>query len=1124
MRVTINSLSRLGLILCLTSLPLFAQQPPQSSEDEAAIRALAAKYFETLQRKDLDGHMALWTGLEQDRTARRAMWQQRFAAEEFSFSTPNITRFQQRYGTASLYVKTERRATHINTNVTTQTPVHLVLSLVKEEVWRIAREQPASLAFLAELQSANETDQAKLLDAAPDLVTPELAQMLASQSDRMFVGGNQQNVLKTLRLLLRLAEKLNDRPTQASAWQNLGIAYFMLHDYKQALSSHQQALALEQQLGRKSESASVFSSLGLTYLLLNQPQQALEHYQKALAVFQALNERGEIAHTLEAIGDLHYNRGDYAQALKLYQDSLPYLNTAAPSMTYASSLLKVARIAYELGDDETALAHYQRTLEAYDKLNNKHNRGFVLHSIANLYYTQGDLAQALIYYQRSLEAEEAINNPPGSASALQGIGLVQTLSGNYPAALQAYQRNLQIWQAGKDKEQLARALQKVAGAHFSLGAYKEALPHYEAALKLCEELGIQSYIAGALLDLGIAQAALNNFAAALEYDEKSRALFAAINQPGGVASALLSISLVHFVQSDFAKSLVAATEAVTFAKQATDGNELLWQAQFRVGKCQFKLQQLPAARQALTEAIAILEAQRPAGGGAPFVQFNESKLAPYLAMVDVLLALNQGSEAFHYAERAKTRGLLALLRGGRVWITKTMTVAEQQRELQILNELRVLNAQIAREYEKQQPNQTRLQELGKRAQQMRLVYQEFLKRLYLAHPQLKSLRAEGSAVLAPQAGLLVSNERSALLDFIETDEYVYLFVFTKERATAPSALKIYALSTNRGDLYARLSALQAALTERAAECGTMLRELYELLIAPAQEQLKGKTQLVLAPDGLLWNLPFAALQPADNRFLIEDCALSYASSLTALQAMKQLTRSSTTQRTTSRAATTNTFAAFANPTLSEDVLTRLKTSLGREQFTFSAETENEVAALGKLFDPTRQHSYIGAEASEHHAKSEATQVRWLHFAAPMVLDEASPFFSALALATPETTDAAEDGLLTLREVIGLKLAAQLTVVSTAETTPTRAAFGRAPVSASWSFFIAGCPALLLNQWPVETASTTELMQRFYQQRLAQPSRSNAEAWQNAVRELLQNPEYRQPFYWAGFKLIGNTVN
>jgi len=39
-----------------------------------------------------------------------------------------------------------------------------------------------------------------------------------------------------------------------------------------------------------------------------------------------------------------------------------------------------------------------------------------------------------------------------------------------------------------------------------------------------------------------------------------------------------------------------------------------------------------------------------------------------------------------------------------------------------------------------------------------------------------------------------------------------------------------------------------------------------------------------------------------------------------------------------------------------------------------------------------------------------------------------------------------------------------------------------------------------------------------------PARSSAEAWQNAVRELLQQPEYRQPFYWAGFKLIGNTVN
>jgi CHAT domain-containing protein len=581
------------------------------------------------------------------------------------------------------------------------------------------------------------------------------------------------------------------------------------------------------------------------------------------------------------------------------------------------------------------------------------------------------------------------------------------------------------------------------------------------------------------------------------------------------------------VQNDFDKALLAANEAVAAAKQAND-NDQLWQALYRVGRCQFKLQQLPAARLALTEAISIIEAQRPAGGGAPFVQFNESKLAPYLAMVDVLLALNQGGEAFHYAERAKTRGLLALLRGGRVWITKTMSAAEQQREWQMLNELRVLNAQIAREYEKQEPNQTRLQDLGKRAQQARAAYQEFLKRLYFAHPQLKILRAEANAVLAQQAGALLPNERGALLDYIETEEYVYLFVFTKERATATPALKIYALSTNRGDLYARLVALQTALGERAAGCGAMLRELYDLLLAPAQEQLKGKTRLFIAPDGLLWNLPFAALQPAESRFLIEDSALSFVSSLTALQAMRQAARPAAVRRTASRVATADTLVAFANPLLSEDVLARLKTSLGREQFAVSTETENEVAALGKLFDASRQRSFTGAEASERRAKSEAAQARantWLHFAVPALLDEASPFFSALALAAPETNEAtneaAEDGLLTLREVIGLKLAAQLTVVSAAELPPTRVAFGRATGSASWAFFIAGCPALLLNQWPVESAASAELLQRFYRQRLAQPARAHAEAWQNAVRELLQQPEYRQPFYWAGFKLIGN---
>lgn len=1110
----------LFLLVCLLSLG-YAQQPAARAEDEAAVRAVALKYFETLAQKDLAGHMALWSGLNHEIEARRARLEKQLAEAEVTYSPPVLSQLKVGSTIAQLQVKTERRTRNLKTDVRTLTVQRLVFTFVKEEVWRIVAEQPAVANLVTQLSVKPETEWPKLLEAERDLVSPELLQLLVRQSDLRFTSGNYELTLKALRQVLLVAEMLNDRSALAGAWHHTGIAHYMRKDFAQALASQQKALALEQALNRPGEQARVLSSMALTFEALKQPQAALTHYQRALALFESANERGESATTLETIGTFFYEQGNYGQALEHLQRSLTYL-AASEKQTFAQRSLKVARVAYEMGDDALALQHYRRALASFEQLGDHAQRGYTLHTLANLFYSQGDLGQALVHYQQSAQAEEQAENPGGIASALQGVGLVHSLNGNFALALPAYEKNLSISRTLKDQAQLAAALQKVAATRFALGEYATALQLYEETLRVREAVADEFEIARALLDVGITHVSLNQFAEAINFEERSRALFAKLKQPAGVANALLSLALVHYLKQDFTQSLAQAEAAATFAKQAGD-NDQLWQARYRAGKCQQQLKQLPLARQALTEAVTLIEAQRPAPGQVQTNRLSENKLGPYLALIDVLIALNQGNEAFHFSERAKARGLLSSIRNGRVWITNTMTVAEQTRERTLLNEIGLLAAQLARENEKQQPNQSRVQELRERWRQARASYDAFLLTLFRAHPRLKSLRGEGGTLTAAQAATLVKDDRRALLAFSEAEDGVYLFVFTKadaKRAPAAPQLKIYALGTNRADLAQRLTRLQVTLTARAPEADAQLRELYELVLAPAQEQLQGKMQLVLAPDGLLWNLPFAALQRAGQegspKYLIEDYAVSYVPSCSAWQTMAQGGTAAAVRAGTGRngrsATTTGKLLALANPALSEEVLQQFRTRLLRETFSVAAESETEITALAQAFEPANVQQFVGTEASETRVKTEAAAANWLHLAAPAVLDELNPFYSTLGLATAGS----EDGLLTWREIAGLRLRAKLTVISAAESVPGRLGTGRAQVGTSWALFLAGCPALLLNQWPGDAAATSALLEQYYRQRLAQPTLSTPQIWQATVRTWLTNSETRAPFYWAGF--------
>src|SRR5688500_17865427 len=91
--------------LCLLAFSLSVVNPapaqPQSStsvlgsstsSDVPAVRAVVERYFVLYAAKDLDGMMGLWSEKSPDYASLKQYLQKQFSAEDFSFSTPLISR------------------------------------------------------------------------------------------------------------------------------------------------------------------------------------------------------------------------------------------------------------------------------------------------------------------------------------------------------------------------------------------------------------------------------------------------------------------------------------------------------------------------------------------------------------------------------------------------------------------------------------------------------------------------------------------------------------------------------------------------------------------------------------------------------------------------------------------------------------------------------------------------------------------------------------------------------------------------------------------------------------------------------------------------------------------------
>jgi CHAT domain-containing protein len=415
-----------------------------------------------------------------------------------------------------------------------------------------------------------------------------------------------------------------------------------------------------------------------------------------------------------------------------------------------------------------------------------------------------------------------------------------------------------------------------------------------------------------------------------------------------------------------------------------------------------------------------------------------------------------------------------------------------------------------------QPDAARVAELKASVEKARLEYEAFETSLYVAHPELKIHRGEAPIIKVEELTALLPDAASALIEYAVTDDKTYLFAITKSPGKEATEVRVYTLPIKRDELAMKTEAFRRQLATGDLGFRTSAKALYELLLKPAEAQLKGKTNLVIAPDDMLWDLPFQALQAGGGRFLIENAAISYAPSLTALREMRKR------RKTQDANSAPITLLALGNPKLGPETVNLAALTMRNEKLGPLPEAEQEVKALGRLYGASRSKVYIRAEAREARVKSEAGQAGILHFATHGTLNNVSPMYSHLVLAQGDTN---EDGLLEAWELMQLDLKADLVALSACETARGRIGAGEGMIGLTWALFVAGAPTTVVSQWKVESASSRDLMLGFHRRLLAprasaKSKTTKAEALRQATLKLMKNPQTSHPFYWAGFVLVG----
>ncbi|MET0621366.1 MAG: CHAT domain-containing protein, partial [Pyrinomonadaceae bacterium] len=914
-------------------------------------------------------------------------------------------------------------------------------------------------------RASSEEERERLLARGDDSTNGALLAALKELVHPLVQKGDYTEALRISKLAVRVAERGGDRARLGGALCDLGAIYSRRNPPTEASDYLQKCLAIFEEVGDKRGKARALQSLGVTYDTQRRFELAVESYEKSLALSVEAGDRNLTALVLNSLGLAHSSMGHYELGLEFYQKSRALSEELNDKGTLNMALNNIATYHTARGRYAEALDYLHRSLRILEEMGDAGDRrslAYKLQNIGLIYRRQGSHEQALAYARRSLAILEEIDDKFGVANLQNNIGVIYKSQGLYEQAQEWFRQSLQRYEALQHKGGIARCLNNIGDAYRLQGRYEPAEEHLLKGLRLREE-------------------------------GRDR---------GAIALSLNNLGRLYQDQGRYAEMLEVSRRAAGVSEGLNDAEEL-WKAQERVGRALRAKGQPEEARRSFLDSINTVEALRreAAGGEQQQQSFLEDRLSPWLGMVELLVSRREYAEALSFAERSKARVLLDALQAGRADLRQTLSKQERQAEEERRLRLVSLNSRLTDEARRDKPDAARVAALRAEVEKARLEYEDFETGLYAAHPDLRLQRGEAPLITSEEITALLPDSASALLEYVVDDDATYLFAVTKPPGKAQADVRVYTLPVKRAELARQTEAFRLQLAGRDLGFRASASRLYELLLKPAEAQLRGGTNLVIVPDNTLWDLPFQALLNGSNRFLLEDAAVAYAPSLTVLREMTRRRKGRATE------VTPATLLALGNPLLGKGTA-GAAAALRDGKLDALPDAEQEVKALGRLYGAARSKVYTGAEAREDRFKSEAGRARILHFAAHGLVNNASPMYSHLALAGG---GAGEDGLLEAWELTRLELRADLAVLSACETARGRAAAGEGMIGLSWAMFVAGVPSIVVSQWKVESAGTRELMVSFHRallspQEAGKTRTTKSEALRQSALKMMKNPE------------------
>ncbi len=217
-----------------------------------------------------------------------------------------------------------------------------------------------------------------------------------------------------------LAKKLNFKKGIALAYKNIGIGYYYLGNYIEAIKSYELALQTFDSIGDKKGMANIYSNMGNIYYNQGDDEKALEIYLKSLKYSEEINDTLRMLTALGNIGAIYGKKKQtYEKAIEFYHKGFALCQYLEDKSSYGITAVNLGEVYMNMGKYDSAEYYFDISLKAVD---GTEDAPYTLNDIGALYMLEHEYDKAIEIQERASKLAKDLDMKSDCAIALIGLG------------------------------------------------------------------------------------------------------------------------------------------------------------------------------------------------------------------------------------------------------------------------------------------------------------------------------------------------------------------------------------------------------------------------------------------------------------------------------------------------------------------------------------------------------------------------------------------------------------------------------------------------------------------------------------------------------------------------------